>query len=223
MYLFADLAEVLRHPFQAFPRLQQARRLKHGLVALAAALILPALVDEIAGLAPYRSVALPAISPDAAALSDLFSRWSFQERFRLPVYGVMAGLVLWLLAAVLVHAVARALQGRGGLAGYMKLVGYVALAGIITLPFTAADVALKAAGNRTAEAQLSSLVLLLSIAVFAWQNFLLVVAAHSHYGLSMERATAAVLGPVGALIVLLVVTVILVTVVLVVARPLVAG
>ncbi len=212
MYLAGDVVFVLRHPFQALPLLDNRRRLRDGLVALALGVVLPALVQEFAALAPYRRLTAPTTSPEAAVLTNLFNRWSYQERFRLPIYGVVAGLLLWLLAAALVHAVARALHGRGTFTAYLKLVGYVAFAGIVTLPLSALDAALKATGNPAAEGQLGSLLLLLSVGVFAWQNVLLILAAQAHYGLSMERASTAVLGPVGALVVLLIVVVVVATV-----------
>jgi hypothetical protein len=49
--------------------------------------------------------------------------------------------------------------------------------------------------------------------VFLWQNVLLVLAARNHYGISTERAVAAVIGPIGA-VVLLVVALIIVAIVL---------
>ena len=221
--LAGDLISVLRRPFQAFAPLDDSRRLRDGLVALVLGVALPALVQELAALAPYRRITLVSTSPSAAALTDLFNRWSFEQRFWLPLYGLVAGLLLWLLAAALVHWVAMMLHGRGSLTGYLKLVGYVALAGIVIVPFGALDGALKAAGSQSAEAQFGSLLLLLSLAVFAWQNLLLILAAQSHYGLSMERATTAVLGPVGVLIVVLIAVVVIATVLALVTAPALAG
>jgi hypothetical protein len=222
--LAGDLISVLRRPFHAFPPLDERRSLSDGLLALVLGVALPTLVQELAALAPYRRVAVAGASPDAAALTDLFNRWSYEHRFWLPLYGLIAGLVLWLLAAALVHWVARALHGRGSFAGYLKLVGYVALAGIVLVPFNLIDLALKAASSPGAEAQFGSLLLVLSLAVFTWQNLLLILAARGHYALSMERATTAVLGPVGALIVLMIGLVIVGTVLfLVLGRPVLAG
>ncbi len=202
--LAGDLISVLRRPFQAFSPLDNRRGLRDGLLALVLGVAIPALIQEVAALAPYRRIVLVSTSVDAAALTDLFNRWSYDQRFWLPLYGLLAGLLLWVLAAALVHGVALMLHGRGSFTGYLKLVGYVALAGTVIVPFSALDAALKAAGSQGAEGQLGSVLLALSLAVFAWQNLLLILAAKSHYGLSMERATTAVLGPVGALIALLI-------------------
>jgi hypothetical protein len=222
--LAGDLIAVLRRPFHAFPPLDQRRRMRDGLVALALGVALPTLDQELAALAPYRRIAVAGASPDAAMLTDLFNRWNYEHRFWLPIYGLIAGLLLWLLAAALVHWVARMLQGRGSFSGYLKLVGYVALAGIVLLPFSAIDIALKAGASPGASAEFGSLLLVLSLAVFAWQNLLLVLAARSHYGLSIERATTAVLGPVGALIILMIGLVTVGTVLLLVlGRPVLAG
>ena len=222
--LAGDLISVLRRPFQAFSPLDNRRTLREGLLALLLGVVVPAVVQEVAALAPYRRIALGSTSVGAAALTDLFNRWSYEQRFWLPLYGLVAGLLLWVLAAALVHGVARVLHGQGSFTGYLKLVGYVALAGIVIVPFSALAAGLKAAGSPGAEGQFGSLLLLLSLAVFAWQNLLLILAAQSHYGLSMERATTAVLGPVGALIILLIALFIVGAVLfLFVSRPVLAG
>jgi len=40
------------------------------------------------------------------------------------------------------------------------------------------------------------------VAIFLWQNALLVIATRQHYGISTERAVAAVIGPIGAVVIL---------------------
>ena len=40
------------------------------------------------------------------------------------------------------------------------------------------------------------------MAIFLWQNVLLVLATREHYAISTERAIAAVVGPIGAVVVL---------------------
>ena len=52
------------------------------------------------------------------------------------------------------------------------------------------------------QAAFGQLVGLMAIAIFLWQNVLLVMAARDHYAISTERAVAAVIGPIGVLIVL---------------------
>jgi len=44
---------------------------------------------------------------------------------------------------------------------------------------------------------------LLGVAIFLWQNALLVMATRQHYAISTERAIAAVIGPIGAVLVLI--------------------
>ena len=43
---------------------------------------------------------------------------------------------------------------------------------------------------------------LLGVAIFLWQNALLVVATRQHYRISTERAVASVIGPIGGVLVL---------------------
>jgi hypothetical protein len=117
--------------------------------------------------------------------------------------------ILWFVAAGLIHVMARALGGRGDFAGLMKLVGYAALAGLVALPVAIVDALLKLQGAARAQASFGQLAGLVAVAVFLWQNALLVVAARDHYALSTERAVAAVVGPVGAIIVLVLALIIL--------------
>jgi len=48
-----------------------------------------------------------------------------------------------------------------------------------------------------------------SLGIFVWQNVLLVYATRDHYSISTERAVAAVIGPIGAVLVLVVALIIL--------------
>jgi hypothetical protein len=91
----------------------------------------------------------------------------------------------------------------------VKLVGYAALVGVVTLPLALADALLKVQGNARAELSVGQLAGLASLAVLLWQNVLLVLAARDHYGISTERAVAAVIGPIGAVVVLVLALVIL--------------
>jgi hypothetical protein len=50
---------------------------------------------------------------------------------------------------------------------------------------------------------------ILGVAIFLWQNALLVIATRQHYGISTERAVAAVIGPMGAVLVLILALIIL--------------
>jgi hypothetical protein len=110
--------------------------------------------------------------------------------------------VLWVAAGGLIHLIARALGGRGSFAGLMKLVGYAALVGLVALPVGLADALLKLQGNARAELSVGQLAGLLGVAIFLWQNALLVIATRRHYAISTERAVAAVIGPIGAVLVL---------------------
>src|SRR5207247_9090690 len=135
MFLWTDLVELVRHPFSALRVIDARRSLAHGVGALALSLALPAALSELGALGPFRPPAnlgsLPSLTAQGA---DIYARWVYQNRFALPVYGLVVSGGLWLLAAGLIHAIARALRGRGDFRGYLKLVGYTAFVGVITLP-----------------------------------------------------------------------------------------
>jgi hypothetical protein len=203
MFLWADLVELVRRPFTGLRLIDARRRLAHGLIALGVSVTLPAAVSELAALGPFRPPAnlgsLPSLTAQGA---DIYARWVYQQRFVLPVYGLIISVALWLAAAGLIHAIARALGGRGDFAGLVKLAGYAALVGLVALPVALADALLKVQGNARAELTVGQLAGLAGLAVFLWQNVLLVLAARDHYGISTERAVAAVIGPIGAVVVL---------------------
>jgi hypothetical protein len=210
MFLWADLVELVRHPFSALRAIDKRRTLAGGLTALALSIALPAAVAEVAALGPFRPPAnlgsLPSLTAQGA---DLYARWVYKYRFVVPVYVMAISAILWFVAAGLIHVMARALGGRGDFAGLMKLVGYAALAGLVALPVAIVDALLKVQGAARAQASFGQLAGLVAVAVFLWQNALLVVAARDHYALSTERAVAAVVGPVGAIIVLVLALIIL--------------
>jgi hypothetical protein len=210
MFLWADLVELVRHPFSALRAIDKRRTLAGGLTALALSIALPAAVAEVAALGPFRPPAnlgsLPSLTAQGA---DLYARWVYKYRFVVPVYVMAISAILWFVAAGLIHVMARALGGRGDFAGLMKLVGYAALAGLVVLPVAIVDALLKLQGAARAQASFGQLAGLVAVAVFLWQNALLVVAARDHYALSTERAVAAVVGPVGAIIVLVLALIIL--------------
>ena len=210
MLILTDLGELVRHPFSALSQIDARRRLADGLLALGLSVTLPAAVAELAALGPFRPPAnlgsLPSLTAQGA---DIYARWVYMHRFLIPVYGIGVSLVLWLAAAGLIHGIARALGGRGNFAGLMKLVGYAALVGLVGLPVAMADALLKLQGNARAELLVGQLAGLLGVAIFLWQNALLVVATRQHYGISTERAIAAVIGPIGAVLVLLLALIIL--------------
>jgi hypothetical protein len=131
------------------------------------------------------------------------------HRFQIPVYGIVASAALWIAAAGLIHGIARALGGRGTFTGLLKLLGYAALVGVVALPVALADALLKLQGNAKAELYGAQLVGILGVAIFLWQNALLVIATRQHYGISTERAVAAVIGPMGAVLVLILALIIL--------------
>jgi hypothetical protein len=210
MYLWADLIDLVRRPFQGLRVIDDRRRLRDGLLALALSVTLPALVSEFAALGPFRPPAnlgsLPSLTAQGA---DIYARWVYQHRFALPIYGLLISAVLWLAAAGLIHVIARALGGAGDYLGYLKLAGYAALVGLVSLPVSLVDAVLKVQGNSRAELPVGQLLGLLGLAIFVWQNALLVVAARAHYGIATERALVAVIGPVGAVAVLTIALVIL--------------
>ena len=131
------------------------------------------------------------------------------HRFLIPVYGIGVSVVLWITAAGLIHLIARALGGRGNFAGLVKLTGYAALVGVIALPVGLVDALLKLQGNARVELSVGQLAGVLGVAVFLWQNALLVIATRRHYAISTERAVAAVIGPIGGVLVLVLALIIL--------------
>ena len=219
MFLWADLVELVRHPFSALRAIDARRRLPDGLTALALSVVLPAGVAELGALGPYRPLAnlgsLPSLTAQGA---DIYARWVYMNRFVLPVYGIAISAFLWMAAAGLIHVIARALGGHGDFAGLLKLVGYVAVVGLVALPVALIDALLKLQGAARAELSFGQLAGLLALAIFLWQNALLVIAARDHYESSTERAVAAVIGPLGVLIVLGLALVILAVVLAIVAQ-----
>jgi hypothetical protein len=219
MFLWADLVSIVRQPVAALRTIDRDRGLSAGIAALVLSVSVPAAVSELAALGPYRPAAnLGSLGSLSALGVDIYTRWVYQHRFVLPVYGLVVSLALWFVAAGLIHVVARALDGKGAFLGYLKLAGYTALTGLVALPITLADAGLKIADNARVEPSVGQLAGLLGIAIFLWQNGLLVLAAREHYGVSLERAAAAVLGPIGCLIALAIAAVIVITVLTVVLR-----
>jgi len=219
MFLWTDLVELVRHPFSALGVIDARRRLADGLLALAVSVSLPAAVAELAALGPFRPPAnlgsLPSLTAQGA---DIYARWVYMQRFLIPVFGIGVSLVLWIAAAGLIHAIARALGGRGDFRGLVKLVGYAALVGVVLLPLALLDALLKLQGNARVELPVGQLVGLLGVAIFLWQNALLVMATRRHYAISTERAVAAVIGPIGVVVVLVLALVILAIVLAVIGQ-----
>jgi len=219
MFLWADLVELVRHTFAALRVIDARRRLTDGLVALGLSITLPAAVAELAALGPYRPPAnlgsLPSLTAQGA---DIYARWVYMNRFVMPLYGIAIFAVLWLAAAGLIHVLARALGGRGDFAGLLKLLGYVALVGLVGLPLELVGALLKLQGATWVELAFGQLVVLVGVAVFLWQNVLLVIATRDHYGLPVERAVAAVVGPIGVVIVLVLALIILAIILAIMAQ-----
>jgi len=204
MFILTDLVDLVRHPLSALSQIDARRRLPDGLLALGLSAALPAAIAELAALGPFRPPAnlgsLPSLTAQGA---DIYARWVYMHRFVIPLYGIGVSLVLWIAAAGLIHLIARALGGRGDFAGLVKLVGYAALVGLVVLPVALADALLKLKGDARAELSVGQLAGLLGVAIFLWQNALLVMATRQHYAISTERAIAAVIGPIGAVLVLI--------------------
>ena len=219
MFLWTDLVELVRHPFAALRLIDARRCLADGLAALALSVTLPAAVAEFGALGPFRPPAnlgsLPSLTAQGA---DIYARWIYMHRYVLPLYGVALSAVLWIAAAGLIHLIARALGGRGDFAGLLKLLGYVALVGLVALPVALVDALLKLQGNARAELSVGQLAGLLAVAVFLWQNGLLIFTTRDHYGISTERAVAAVIGPIGAVLVLAVALIVLAIVLTIIAQ-----
>ncbi len=219
MFLWADLVGLVRHPFSALRRIDARRRLADGLVALALSVTLPAALSELAAFGPFRPPAnlgsLPSLTAQGA---DIYARWVYMHRFVMPVFGIGVSAVLWIAAAGLIHLIARALGGRGSFAGLVKLLGYVALVGVIALPVALADALLKLQGNARAELAAGQLAASLAVAIFLWQNALLVFATRDHYGISTERAVAAVVGPIGTVLVLVLALIVVAVILAIIAQ-----
>jgi hypothetical protein len=219
MFLWTDLVDLVRLPFRALRLIDARRRLADGLLALGLSVTLPAAVAELAALGPFRPPAnlgsLPSLTAQGA---DIYARWVYMHRFLIPVYGIGVSLLLWMAAAGLIHGLARALGGRGNFAGLVKLLGYAALVGLVAVPVGLVDALLKLQGNARAELLVGQLAGLLAVAIFLWQNALLVIATRDHYAISTERAVAAVIGPIGAVLVLTVALVILAIVLTIIAQ-----
>jgi hypothetical protein len=219
MFLWTDLIELVRHPFSGLRAIDLRRSLGTGLAALALSVTLPAAVAELAALGPYRPPAklgsLPSLTAQGA---DIYARWVYMNRFVLPVFGIAISLALWLAAAGLIHGIARALGGRGDFTGMLKLVGYAALVGLVALPVVLIDAFLKLQTATQVEASVGQLAGLLAVGIFLWQNALLVMATRDHYAVSTERAVAAVVGPIGVILVLVLALVILAIVLAIMAQ-----
>lgn len=217
--MFGDLIELVRRPFTALQTIDSRRQVSSGLIALALSVTLPALVTELAALGPFRPPAnlgsLPSLTVQGA---DLYAGWTYQHRFVLPIYGIAISLVLWIAAAGLIHLIARTLGGLGDLPGYLKLVGYAALVGLVALPVDLLDALIKLQGNARLELSIGQLSGLLGIAIFLWQNLLLVYGARTHYRISTERAVAAVVGPIGIVAVVILALIVLSIVLLLVSQ-----
>src|SRR6202022_3762177 len=177
MFLGTDLVELVRHPFSALRAIDARRRLAQGRAALALSVMRPAAAAELGALGPFRPPAnlgsLPSLTAQGA---DIYARWVYMHRFVLPVYGIAISTILWGAAAGLIHVIARALGGRGDFAGLVKLVGYAALVGLVALPVALVDALLKLQGAAGAELAFGQLATLVAVAVFLWQNALLVIA-----------------------------------------------
>ena len=219
MFLWTDLVELVRHPFSALSLIDSRRRLADGLAALALSVTLPAAVSELGALGPFRPPAnlgsLPSLTAQGA---DIYARWVYMHRFSVPLYGILISAILWLAAAAVIHGIARALGGHGDVAGMIKLVGYAALVGVVALPVELADALLKLQGNARAELSFGQLAGLTAAAVFLWQNVVLVVATRDHYAISTDRAVAAVIGPIGAVLILVLALIILGIVLAIIAQ-----
>ena len=217
--MLRDLLDLIHRPVSALRAIDTKRRLPDGLLALGLSVILPAIASELAALGPFRPPAnlgsLPSLTAQGA---DLYARWTYEHRFLLPLYGILASVAIWLLAALLIHLIARALGGRAEFAGYLKLVGFIALVGLLALPIALLDALIKLQGNAPLELTVGQLAGLVSLAIFIYQNILLVLAARLHYQFSTERAVAAVVGPIGIVVVLALALVVVAIVLLVLTQ-----
>ena len=59
-----------------------------------------------------------------------------------------------IIAAALIHVIARTLGGRGSFAGYLKLVGFIALVGVVAVPLDLLDSLARLTGSARLELSL---------------------------------------------------------------------
>ena len=90
------------------------------------------------------------------------------------------------------HAFARGLLGRGSFSGYLKLVGFIGALNFLLLPFYLLETALRFSTADSARDLVGSGLVVLEVALFGWQLFLLAVAGRIHYRLNTARAATAV-------------------------------
>ncbi len=220
MFLWTDLRALTLHPFRALPEIDRSRRFPQGAIALALSVLVPTILAELAAFGPYRPPASLASLPSLSAQGlDIYARWVYQHRFSIPVAAMFASLLLWVVAGLVIHAGARALNGHGDLINFLKLIGFVALVGLIATPVTVLDTIARLSPGVQAQHSIDSLAGTVGLAVFLWQNGLLILAAQVHYGLSTGRAITAVLGPIGCLLILGLALLVLLVVVAVLSRP----
>ncbi len=90
--------------------------------------------------------------------------------------------------------------------------------GLVSLPVAVVDALLKLQGAARAELSFGQLASLVAIGIFLWQNALLVIATRDHYTVSTERAVAAVVGPIGAVVVLVLALIVLAIILAIIAQ-----
>lgn len=204
MYLWSDFLQLIRHPRVALTTIRDGRRVGDGILAFAVASGLATLANEIDAIRPSRPTAsLVGLSPTAALIESDFLHWYYTQRFILPLLWLVVTAGFWLAAVAIIHALVHALGGRGNLRGYLKLTGYIQLVGLTILPVGFLTAVARVGNQPRAAGRLDAIFPLLALAVFVWENALYVVAASTQYGISAERATAAVIGPIGCGVVLL--------------------
>ncbi len=204
MYLWSDFLQLIRHPAAALATIRDRRRVRDGILAFALASGLATLASEVDALKPSRPTAsLVGLSPTAGVIEADFLHWYYTQRFLLPLVSLVVITVFWLAAVGVIHAVVRALGGHGRLRGYLKLTGYVQLVGLSILPVGLLSALARLGNQPRAASRLDALGPVLALAVFVWENVLYVMAASTLYGISVERATAAVVGPIGCGVILL--------------------
>ena len=204
MYLWSDFLQLIRHPVAALRTIRDRRRVRDGILAFAIASALATLASELDAIRPARpTTSLVGLSPTAAVIEADFLHWYYSQRFILPLVWLVVTAVFWVAAVAVIHLVVRALGGHGPLRGYLKLTGYIQLVGLCIVPVGLLSALTRLADQPRAAARIDAIFPLLALAVFVWENALYVVAAAGQYGMAPERATAAVVGPIGCGIALL--------------------
>jgi hypothetical protein len=143
-------------------------------------------------LAPYRRASGIGVSFPLGPEADLQNAGiAFQGRFLYPLIVAILTIMIWVVAALFIHAFAAGLGGVGSFNDYLKLVAYVVALWLLLLPLNLAAAILRFAGFDQVRDAVGSVFVLLGLCLFAYQIVLAAVAVRVHYRVSSMRALGA--------------------------------